>query len=88
VRSAIDDAEAIARARGGDLDAYGVLVARYTVRAHRAVFLSAREESDDVVREAFVKVFRTDLRPRRSTPELPFRRGPPRPLSGCRFSRP
>jgi len=59
VRSAIDDAEAVARARDGDLDAYAVLVARYTVRAHRAAFLlGAGEEADDVVQEAFVKAFR------------------------------
>ena len=59
MRRAIDDAEAVARARGGDLDAYAVLVARYTVRAHRAAFLlGAGEESDDVVQEAFVKAFR------------------------------
>jgi len=59
VRSAIDDAEAVARARGGDLDAYAVLVARYTLRAHRAAFLlGAGEEADDVVQEAFVKAFR------------------------------
>jgi RNA polymerase sigma-70 factor (ECF subfamily) len=59
VRRAIDDAEAVARARDGDLDAYAVLVARYTLPAHRAAFLlGAGEESDDVVQEAFVKAFR------------------------------
>ena len=59
MRRAIDDAEAVAQARDGDLDAYAVLVARYTVRAHRAAFLlGAGEESDDVVQEAFVKAFR------------------------------
>jgi RNA polymerase sigma factor (sigma-70 family) len=59
VRRAIDDAEAVTRARGGDLDAYAVLVAQYTLRAHRAAFLlGAGEESDDVVQEAFVKAFR------------------------------
>jgi RNA polymerase sigma-70 factor (ECF subfamily) len=59
VRRVIDDAEAIARARDGDLDAYAVLVARYTLRAHRAAFLlGAGEESDDAVQEAFVKAFR------------------------------
>jgi RNA polymerase sigma-70 factor (ECF subfamily) len=59
VRRAIDDGEAVARARDGDLDAYAVLVARYTLRAHRAAFLlGAGEESDDVVQEAFVKAFR------------------------------
>ena len=55
----IEDAEAVARACDGDLDAYCVLVARYTLRAHRAAFLlGAGEESDDVVQEAFVKAFR------------------------------
>ncbi|HEY6275498.1 MAG TPA: RNA polymerase sigma factor [Streptosporangiaceae bacterium] len=59
MRRAIDDAEAVARARDGDLDAYEVLVARYTLRAHRAAFLlGAGEEADDVVQEAFVKAFR------------------------------
>jgi RNA polymerase sigma-70 factor (ECF subfamily) len=59
VRRAIDDAEAVVRSRGGDLDAYAVLVARYTLRAHRAAFLlGAGEEADDVVQEAFVKAFR------------------------------
>jgi hypothetical protein len=46
VRRAIDDAEAIARSRDGDLDAYAVLVARHTLRAHRAAFLlGAGEEA-------------------------------------------
>lgn len=59
MRRAIEDAEAITRARAGDLDAYGVLVTRYTLRAHRAAYLlGAGEESDDVVQEAFVKAFR------------------------------
>ena len=59
MRRAIEDAEAVARAQSGDLDAYAVLVARYTLRAHRTAFLlGAGEESDDVVQEAFVKAFR------------------------------
>ena len=59
LRRVINDAEAVARARDGDLDAYAVLVARYTVRAHRAAFLlGAGEEADDVVQESFVKAFR------------------------------
>jgi RNA polymerase sigma-70 factor (ECF subfamily) len=73
VRRAIDDAEAVARARGGDLDAYGVLVARYTLRAHRAAFLlGAGEESDDVVQEAFVKAFRHLSRFRAGEPFGPW----------------
>ena len=73
VRRAIDDAEAIARARDGDLDAYAVLVARYTLRAHRAAFLlGAGEESDDVVQEAFVKAFRHLSRFRAGEPFAPW----------------
>ena len=73
MRRAIDDAAAIARARGGDLDAYAVLVARYTVRAHRAAFLlGAGEESDDVVQEAFVKAFRHLSRFRAGEPFAPW----------------
>jgi RNA polymerase sigma factor (sigma-70 family) len=56
---AIDDTDAVARSRDGDLDAYAVLVARYTPRAHRAAWLlGAGEDADDVVQEAFVKAFR------------------------------
>jgi RNA polymerase sigma factor (sigma-70 family) len=73
VRRAIDDAEAIARARDGDLDAYAALVARYTLRAHRAAFLlGAGEESDDVVQEAFVKAFRHLSRFRAGEPFAPW----------------
>src|SRR5262249_57222276 len=73
VRRAIDDAEAVARSRGGDLDAYAVLVARYTLRAHRAaVLLGAGEEADDVVQEAFVKAFRHLSRFRAGEPFGPW----------------
>jgi RNA polymerase sigma factor (sigma-70 family) len=69
----IDDADAVARARGGDLDAYAVLVARYTLRAHRAAFLlGAGEESDDVVQEAFVKAFQHLARFRTGAPFGPW----------------
>lgn len=73
MRRAIEDAEAIARAGDGDLDAYGVLVARYTLRAHRAAFLlGAGEESDDIVQEAFVKAFRHLSRFRAGEPFGPW----------------
>ena len=73
MRRAIEDAEAVARACGGDLDAYCVLVARYTLRAHRAAFLlGAGEESDDVVQEAFVKAFRHLSRFRAGQPFGPW----------------
>jgi RNA polymerase sigma factor (sigma-70 family) len=55
----LDDAAAVARARTGDLDAYEVLVVRYTPSAHRAaVLLGAGAEADDVVQEALVKAYR------------------------------
>ena len=55
----LDDAAAVARARTGDLDAYEVLVARYTAPAHRAaVLLGAGPDADDVVQEAMVKAYR------------------------------
>ncbi len=73
VRRAIDDAEAVARSCRGDLDAYAVLVARYTLRAHRAAFLlGAGEEADDVVQEAFVKAFRNLSRFRVGEPFGPW----------------
>ena len=73
MRRAIDDAEAIARSRSGDLDAYAVLVARYSLRAHRAAFLlGAGEEADDVVQEAFVKAFRHLSRFRAGEPFGPW----------------
>ncbi|MEO3811709.1 RNA polymerase sigma factor [Sphaerisporangium sp. B11E5] len=54
-----DDDEAITRSLAGDLDAYEVLVARYSAIAHRtAALLGAGEEAEDVVQEAFVKAFR------------------------------
>jgi RNA polymerase sigma-70 factor (ECF subfamily) len=55
----LDDAAAVARARTGDLDAYEVLVARYTAPAHRAaVLLGAGPDADDVVQDALVKAYR------------------------------
>ena len=73
MRRAIEDAEAIARACDGDLDAYAVLVARYRLRAHRAAFLlGGGEESDDVVQEAFVKAFRHLSRFRAGEPFGPW----------------
>jgi RNA polymerase sigma-70 factor (ECF subfamily) len=73
VRRTIDDAEAVALSLGGDLDAYAVLVARYTLRAHRAAFLlGAGEEASDVVQEAFVKAFRHLARFRSGDPFGPW----------------
>ncbi|HEY5988252.1 MAG TPA: sigma-70 family RNA polymerase sigma factor [Streptosporangiaceae bacterium] len=50
-----------------------MLVARYTLRAHRAAFLlGAGEEADDVVQEAFVKAFRHLSRFRVGDPFAPW----------------
>jgi RNA polymerase sigma-70 factor (ECF subfamily) len=50
-----------------------VLVARYTLPAHRAAFLlGAGEEADDVVQEAFVKAFRQLSRFRVGEPFRPW----------------
>jgi len=55
----VDDAAAAALARSGDLDAYEVLVVRYTAAAHRAaVLLGAGDDAEDVVQEAMVKAYR------------------------------
>jgi RNA polymerase sigma factor (sigma-70 family) len=49
----------VSRARGGDQDAYVVLVARYRALAHRTAYLlGAGANAEDVVQEAFVKGFR------------------------------
>jgi RNA polymerase sigma-70 factor (ECF subfamily) len=54
----VDDAAALAGARAGDLDAYEVLVARFTAPAYRAAtLLGARDDAEDVVQEAFVKAY-------------------------------
>ena len=49
----------MARACAGDLEAYEVLVARYTAAAYRAaVLLGAGDDAQDVVQEALVKAYR------------------------------
>jgi RNA polymerase sigma-70 factor (ECF subfamily) len=50
-----------------------VLVARYTLRAHRAAWLlGAGEDADDVVQESFVKAFRALPRFRSGEPFAPW----------------
>lgn len=68
-----DDAEAVRRARGGDLDAYEVLVARYTAVAHRTAYLfGAGDAAEDVVQETFVKAYRALGRFRSGEPFRPW----------------
>jgi RNA polymerase sigma factor (sigma-70 family) len=54
-----DEADVLARVRGGDSAAYGELVNRHALVAKRtAVLLGAGADADDVVQEAFVKAYR------------------------------
>jgi RNA polymerase sigma-70 factor (ECF subfamily) len=53
-----DDAELLARVRGGDRDAYAELVRRHAPVAMRtAALLGAGGDTEDVVQEAFVKAY-------------------------------
>ena len=65
------DAVLVARARGGDADAFGVLVQRYMRRAHAHALglVGSREDALDLSQEAFARAFRA-----RHTldPERPF----------------
>jgi RNA polymerase sigma-70 factor (ECF subfamily) len=68
----LEDRELVARARDGDADAYGALVARHQRAAFRAAWLIVRDpgEAEDAVQEAFVKAWRAMPRFR---PDAPFR---------------
>ena len=53
-----DDAEVLARVRGGDRDAYAELVSRHAPAALRtASLLGAGPDAEDVVQESFVKAY-------------------------------
>lgn len=68
----LDDAQLLSLAREGNQDAYGALFARYSYAAHRlARHLGQREDSDDVVAEAFAQVL--DLVRRGKGPDRAFR---------------
>ena len=61
------------RARAGDLDAYEVLVTRYSAVAHRtAVLFGAGADAEDVVQDSFVKAFGTLDRFRAGSPFRPW----------------
>ncbi|RJL30765.1 RNA polymerase sigma factor [Bailinhaonella thermotolerans] len=63
----------MARALAGDLDAYEVLVQRYSAVAHRtAALLGAGDEAADVVQEAFVKAYRHLAKYRTDSPFRPW----------------
>jgi RNA polymerase sigma-70 factor (ECF subfamily) len=67
-----DDAELVARARTGDVDAFSVLVERYRNPALRLAYGIAGDEAEDAVQDAFVKAYRKldTFRPELGRPEL------------------
>jgi RNA polymerase sigma factor (sigma-70 family) len=68
----LEDVELLSLARRGDRQAYGALFERYSYAAHRlARHLGQREDSEDVVAEAFAQVL--DLVQRGKGPETSFR---------------
>ncbi|MGZ5349844.1 MAG: RNA polymerase sigma factor [Actinomycetota bacterium] len=70
----LDDHELVARARDGDADAFGALVARHQRAAFRVAWLIARDpgEAEDAVQEAFVKAWRAMPRFRADAPFRPW----------------
>ncbi len=68
----LEDAELARRAREGDDDAYGELIARYEQVAFRVAWLVTRDRGDaeDAAQEAFVKAYYALPRFR---PDAPFR---------------
>lgn len=54
----VTDQVAVDRVRGGDRDAYAILVRRHAAAAHRTAFIfGAASDAEDVVQVAFVKAF-------------------------------
>ncbi len=67
----MEEHEAIARARKGDLTGLEVLVARYQVRAVRTAYLIVRDRqlAEDIVQQAFIRAYE---RIGQLDPERPF----------------
>lgn len=59
VQESVSDQELVVRVKAGDRSAYKILVERYQTRAFGLVFqiIRNREDSEDVVQEAFVKAY-------------------------------
>ena len=73
VSDRLSDETLVARARGGDADAYGELVTRYRDLAHRVAWVVAPGgEAEDAVQEAFVKAWFALPRFREGAPFRPW----------------
>ncbi len=70
-----DDAELVARARTGDVDAFSDLVEQYRNAALRLAYGIAGDEAEDAVQDAFVKAYRKldTFRPELGSQEHAFR---------------
>jgi RNA polymerase sigma-70 factor (ECF subfamily) len=70
----VDDDELVRRARSGDREAFGMLVARHQQVAFRTAYAVCRDaaEAEDATQEAFVKAYRALWRFRRGAPWRPW----------------
>jgi RNA polymerase sigma factor (sigma-70 family) len=69
-----DEAALVARARAGDVEAFGALVRRHQRSALRTAFAvgGSESEAEDVIQEAFVKAFRAMPRFQQGAPLRPW----------------
>ena len=70
----MDDGAAIAAVRGGDADAFGVIVERYQAVAFRVAYLIVRDAgaAEDVCQEGFIRAYRQLGRFRSGEPFRPW----------------
>jgi len=67
------DTELVHRAKAGQMDAFDLLVQRHSERAFRAAMsiVKSREDAEEVVQDAFLRVFRNLGKSRREPVSLP-----------------
>ena len=70
----LEETELVDRARAGDINAYALLVERYTTVAFRTAYLitASEEDAKDAGQEAFIKAFRALARFRSGAPFKPW----------------